>query len=57
MIVPYVVMVEREPYSKTGLTSPLYIDYESYTMVPGVAASQDFLKLLMKREFRVEFDT
>ena len=70
MIVSDVVMVEREPYSKIGRThclqicnmvdglgSPFFIDYKSYTMVPGVAAPQDFLKVLLECEFRVESDT
>ena len=34
--------------------SPFFIDYKSYTMVPGVAAPQDFLKVLLECEFRVE---
>ena len=65
MIVSDVVMVEREPYSKTGGThcskiclyggrngSPSFIDYES-----GVAAPKDFLKGLLECEFKVERDT
>ena len=27
--------------------SPFFIDYKSYTMVPGVAAPKDFLKVLL----------
>ena len=30
---------------------------KSYTMVPGVTAPQDFLKVLLQCEFRVESDT
>ena len=58
MIVSDVVMVESEPYRKlaghivckfvkwwTGW-DPIFIDYKSYTMVPGVAAPRDFLKVL-----------
>ena len=36
---------------------PIFIDYKSYTMVPGVAVPQDFLKVLLECEFRVESDT
>ena len=35
-----------------GLGPHFFIDYKSYTMVPGVA--QDFLKVLLECEFRVE---
>ena len=31
-----------------GLGPHFFIDYKSYTMVPGVAASQDFLKVFLK---------
>ena len=34
-----------------------FIDCKSYTIVPGVAAPQDFLKVLLECEFRVESDT
>ena len=40
-----------------GLSPHFFIDYKSYTMVPGVAAPQDFLKVLLECEFRVESDT
>ena len=58
-------MAESEPCSKTGLAhccklvydgragSPFCIDYKSYTTMPGVAAPQDFFKVLLECEFRV----
>ena len=39
----------------TGLV-PIFIDYKSYTMVPGVAVPQDFLKMLLECDIRVESD-
>ena len=36
---------------------PFFIDYKSYTIVPGVAVPQDFLKVLLECEFRVKSDT
>ena len=69
MSVSDVVMVESELYSKIGLTHclyicnlvtgwvPIFIDYKSYTMVPGSAAPQDFLKVFLECKFRVESDT
>ena len=68
MIVSDVAMVESEPYSKISRThclkickmgrawSPFLLTV-SYTMVPAVAALQDFLKVLFEGKFRVESNT
>ena len=37
--------------------SPFFVDCKSYTMVSGVAAPQDFLKVLLQCEFRIESNT
>ena len=40
-----------------GQSLHFFIDYKSYTMVPVVAAPQDFLKVLLECEFKIEGDT
>ena len=68
MIVSEVVMVEREPYSKIGRTHCRFVVWwmgwvlifcwlKSDSVVPGVAAQQDVLKVFFKSEFRVASDS